>query len=57
VEHGGTAFVQDPKEAANPSMPGAAIAADHPHGCLSIEEIAKCVRSFLQRGGHGRTKV
>jgi two-component system chemotaxis response regulator CheB len=57
VEHGGTAFVQDPKEAANPSMPSAAIAADHPHGCLSIEEIAKCVRSFCTTGGHDRTNV
>ena len=57
VEHGGTAFVQDPKEAANPSMPSAAIAADHPHGCLSIEEIAEGVRSFCTRGDHGRTEV
>jgi two-component system chemotaxis response regulator CheB len=49
AEHGGTAFVQDPKEAANPSMPSAAIAADHPHGCLSIEEIAKRVGSFCTK--------
>src|SRR5437762_1798951 len=46
AEHGGTALVQDPKEAAAPSMPRAAIAEDHPHGCLPIEEIAKRVRSF-----------
>jgi two-component system, chemotaxis family, protein-glutamate methylesterase/glutaminase len=49
-EHGGTALVQDPKEAAMPSMPRAAIAADHPDACLTIEEIAKRIRRFCARG-------
>jgi two-component system, chemotaxis family, protein-glutamate methylesterase/glutaminase len=46
TEHGGTALVQDPKEAETPSMSRAAIAADHPDACLTVEEIAKRVRSF-----------
>jgi two-component system chemotaxis response regulator CheB len=50
TEHGGTALVQHPKEAATPSMPIAAIAADHPDACLTVEEIAKRIRSFCARG-------
>ncbi len=40
-QHGGKAVVQKPEDAANPSMPKAAIARDHPDACLSVEEIAK----------------
>ncbi len=40
-EHGGRAVVQKPEDAADPSMPEAAIARDHPDACLSVEEIAK----------------
>jgi two-component system chemotaxis response regulator CheB len=50
AEHGGTALVQDPKEAAMPYMPRAAIAADHPDACLKVEEIAKRIRSFCAGG-------
>jgi chemotaxis response regulator CheB len=38
------------KEAETPSMPSAAIAADHPDACLTVEEIAKRIRSFCARG-------
>lgn len=40
-EHGGRAIVQDPNEAADPSMPVTAIAKDHPDACLSIDQIAR----------------
>jgi two-component system chemotaxis response regulator CheB len=46
TEHGGTSLVQDPKEAAIPSMPRAAIMADHPDTCLPVAEIAQRVRVF-----------
>jgi two-component system, chemotaxis family, protein-glutamate methylesterase/glutaminase len=49
-EHGGTALVQDPKEAAMPSMPRAAIAAGHPDACLPVEEIARRIRRFCAHG-------
>ncbi len=44
--HGGIALVQHPEEATVPSMPLAAIAADHPDGSLSAHEIAQRVRKF-----------
>jgi len=44
--NGGMAFVQRPEEAAIPSMPLAAIAADHPDYCLSIQQIGERVRAF-----------
>jgi two-component system chemotaxis response regulator CheB len=50
AEHGGTTLVQDPVEAAMPSMPRSAIKADHPDACLSIEEIAQRVHAFCSRG-------
>ena len=46
TEHGGTSFVQDPNEAAMPSMPRAAILVDHPDAVLPVEEIAQRVHSF-----------
>lgn len=46
TQHGGTAFVQDPNEAAMPSMPISAIMIDHPDVCLPVEEIAERVRLF-----------
>ena len=50
AEHGGTALVQDPDEAVTPSMPHAALLADHPDGCLTIEEIVwTCGRLLLAR--------
>ncbi|WP_419830993.1 chemotaxis protein CheB [Methylobacterium sp.] len=39
-ERGGVALVQEPEEAAQPSMPWAAIRADHPDACLPVGEIA-----------------
>jgi chemotaxis response regulator CheB len=48
-EHGGTALVQDPKEAQMPSMPRSAIMGDHPDACLLAEEIAQRVRIFCSR--------
>jgi two-component system chemotaxis response regulator CheB len=47
--HGGTALVQDPEEAKTPSMPQAAIMADHPDACLPVEAIAQRVRAFCSR--------
>jgi two-component system chemotaxis response regulator CheB len=44
--HGGTSFVQSPEEAAKPSMPYAAILADHPDAVLPVEEIARRVHAF-----------
>jgi two-component system chemotaxis response regulator CheB len=44
-KHGGSVLVQDPREAASPSMPEAAIAADDPE-CLSIDDIAIRVRDL-----------
>ena len=43
--HGGTAFVQHPREAAASSMPRTALAADSPE-CLTIQEIAERVSAF-----------
>jgi two-component system chemotaxis response regulator CheB len=48
--HGGTTLVQLPKDAVAPSMPRAAIMADHPDDCLSVEEIAQRVGIFCS--GH-----
>ncbi len=50
AEHGGTALVQDPDEAVAPSMPRAAILADHPDACLPVEEIIRRVRAFCSDG-------
>ncbi len=44
-EHGGIALVQNPDEAVVPSMPRAAIMADHPDAC-PVEEIARRVLTF-----------
>ena len=44
--HGGTALVQSPGDVAIPSMPLAALAADHPDACLSVDEIARVVGSI-----------
>jgi two-component system chemotaxis response regulator CheB len=43
-EHGGLAFVQQPKDAEMAPMPLAAIVNGHPDGRLSIEEITQRVR-------------
>jgi two-component system chemotaxis response regulator CheB len=44
--NGGKAYVQDPEEAETPSMPMAAIMADHPDACLPTRELAELIRSF-----------
>ena len=44
--HGGMALVQAPEEAAVPSMPHAALAADHPDAWLPVQELAQRVRAF-----------
>ena len=44
-KHGGRALVQDPREAASPSMPKAALAAVSPE-CLPVEEIRVEVAGF-----------
>jgi two-component system, chemotaxis family, protein-glutamate methylesterase/glutaminase len=49
IEHGGTALVQDPKEAVTPSMPRSAAMANHDAACLPVEEIAWRVRLFCCR--------
>jgi two-component system chemotaxis response regulator CheB len=48
-ERGGTAIVQDPEEAATPSMPLSALIADHPNASLPVAEIAQRVRVFCSR--------
>jgi two-component system chemotaxis response regulator CheB len=53
TENGGTSFVQNPNEAATPSMPCSAILADHPDAVLPVEEIARRVRSFCLVTQHG----
>jgi two-component system chemotaxis response regulator CheB len=50
TEHGGTVFVQDPKEAATLSMPRSSMAA-HPDACLAVGEIAQRVRAFCSLVG------
>jgi two-component system chemotaxis response regulator CheB len=46
VGHGGTALVQDPKAAATPSMPLAAIMSDHPDACMPVDQLVQHVRIF-----------
>jgi two-component system, chemotaxis family, protein-glutamate methylesterase/glutaminase len=55
--HGGTAIIQKPEEALNPSMPLTALATDHPDACLLVEEIAKVMAACaadvgMWRAGH-----
>jgi two-component system, chemotaxis family, protein-glutamate methylesterase/glutaminase len=50
AEHGGTTLVQDPEEAAMPSMPRSAIKAGHTDASQSIEEIARRVRASCSHG-------
>jgi two-component system chemotaxis response regulator CheB len=49
AERGGSALVQDPAEAEIPSMPRAALMADHPDACLPVDEISRRVRVFCSR--------
>ena len=49
AECGGTALVQDPGEAATPSMPLTAMEADHPDAYLPVDEIAQRVKIFCSR--------
>jgi two-component system chemotaxis response regulator CheB len=53
AEHGGTALVQDPQEAEAPSMPHAAMMADHPDACLPVAEIARRVSAFCSQQPRG----
>jgi two-component system, chemotaxis family, protein-glutamate methylesterase/glutaminase len=46
-QHGGTALVQHPDEAAHPSMPYTALAADHPDASLPVQEISQRIASFM----------
>jgi two-component system, chemotaxis family, protein-glutamate methylesterase/glutaminase len=48
-ECGGAALLQDPEEAASPSMPLMAMKADHPDACLPVDAIAQRVRVFCSR--------
>jgi two-component system, chemotaxis family, protein-glutamate methylesterase/glutaminase len=47
---GGVSIVQQPEEAATPSMPHAALLRDHPDASLPIEEIARLVAAFCSNG-------
>lgn len=49
-QRGGTALVQHPGEAVVPGMPGAALMADHPDACLSIQDIAGRAHAFCSSG-------
>jgi two-component system chemotaxis response regulator CheB len=53
TDHGGISLVQDPDEAATPSMPREAILADHPDAVLSVEEIVRRVQSFCRMTHRG----
>lgn len=44
-QHGGKVVVQKPEEAENPSMPGTAIARDHPDACLATEDIVELMKT------------
>jgi len=46
-DHGGTALVQHPEDAAMPFMPRAAIAVGHPDACLPVQKIAQRVGRIL----------
>jgi len=48
-DHGGTALVQHPDDAAVPDMPFAAIAAVHTDACLPVEELMRLVGSLCSR--------
>lgn len=48
-EHGGTALVQEPDDAAVPAMPWATTRADHPHASLPIGDIAQCVSALCMQ--------
>jgi two-component system chemotaxis response regulator CheB len=49
AKHGGMVLVQDPQEAEVPSMPRAAMMADHPDACLPVGEIARRVSVFCSQ--------
>ncbi len=49
TDHGGTVYVQEPRETETPSMPRAAIMADHPDACLPVAEVVECARLFCAR--------
>ena len=49
-QRGGIALVQAPDDAEVPSMPIAAIRADHPDACLPVGEIVQRVRTFCSGG-------
>ncbi len=48
-EHGGTALVQEPDDAAVPAMPRATTSADHPSASLPIGDIAQCVSALCMQ--------
>jgi two-component system chemotaxis response regulator CheB len=45
-QHGGTALVHDPRDAAMPYMPRSAIAAHHPDACLASHKLANRVAAL-----------
>jgi two-component system chemotaxis response regulator CheB len=47
-EHGGTALVQSPDEAINPSMPLAALLASHPDAALDINRLAERLKAVFR---------
>ena len=59
AEHGVAALVQDPDEAVAPSMPRAAILADHRDACLPVEEIIidACAWTSRQPSGYDSTVI
>ena len=52
-ERGGIALVQKPEEAEQPSMPRAAIMADHPDACLPVAAIAARMAALCSRYAEG----
>jgi two-component system chemotaxis response regulator CheB len=54
--HGGTTFVQDPADAAYPSMPASAVDVVKPHHVLRLDELGAAVARHVARGGRNGSK-
>jgi two-component system chemotaxis response regulator CheB len=55
--HDGLVLMERPEDATTPSMPLAAIEADHPDACFSISELARRVAFYCSRDGNNLSAV